>query len=195
MLNIATICMLIAVIILYVCACFFNKNKALSFLLQAFCLISLLCLGIVVANSQNNFSAYVIFLIVAVVPQFLGLFDLQAYINGKQSFSFEPEKEDEPEKEEIEKAEGSDEELTPSQEEIDTNEDDAPAKKEKKHHFKTSKGELLNGVACFLSAICVTFAGLYVGLETFYGALLGVAIGFALMFLYLALKKEINLVD
>lgn len=192
MLDIATICMLIAVIIFYGCSFFINKNKPLSFLMQAFCLISLLCLGIVVANSQNNFSAYAIFLIVAIIPQFLGLFDLQTYLNAK----YERLQEIKKEAEKIENEHAESQKQMKNEEDSDDIAEEPPATpKEKKYHLLSSKGELLNGVACVVSAICVSFSGLYIGLETFYGLLFGPAFGFALMFLYLALKKEINLVD
>lgn len=193
--------MLIAVIALYVGTCFTSKNKSLNFLLQAFSLMALLALGAVVGNSQNNFSGYVVFLIVSVAPQFLGLFDLKAYLASKQNFSIEEAAENAEKIEENSDAaetyqnEENSEVAENAENKNQEQEGESVATKEKKQHFLSSKGEILNGVASLLTAICVTFAGLYLGLETFYGALFGLATGIALMFLYLALKKEINLFD
>ncbi len=203
--NIASIAMLVAVIVLFGGACFV-KNKSLNFLLQAFGFVSLLGLGAVVGNSQNNFSGFVVFLLVSVAPQFLHLFDMESYIKSKQQDALNAENvetnlESQDDKKEVlaDKAKQENVETFENNEEISNEENVEESieveEKPKKNHFLTSNGVFLSGIANILTAGCVTFAGLYLGLETFYGALFGVATGFAIMFLVLAMKKEINLFD
>ena len=79
----ALICMFVAAAILAVSVCFSKKNKTLYFLLQTLSLIALVCLGLVAGNYKNNFSGYTIFLILAIIPQFISLFDLSEYLKTK----------------------------------------------------------------------------------------------------------------
>ena len=183
MLMIAMICMLVATIVLAVGSCFFNKNKSLTHLLQTFAFIALLCLGLVAANYKNNFSGYSILLILSITPQFLNLFDLKGYLKAKQE-AMTTEKESEEEQP-----------ATPIIEEETTENEEKPAKKEKKQHFLHSNGTILQSLSLALSSFCVSFGGLYLGLETFYGFLIGLAVASALTFLVLILKKSLNPYD
>lgn len=165
----AIISMFVATIILAVGVCFARKNKTLLFLLQTFSLIALLCLGFVSANYKDDFSGYSIFILISIAPQFLSIFDFKEYLNSKKTKQLE---------------------MTST--EIDNK---LPVKKEKKHTLTNSNGILLQSIALLLSAICIGFCGLYLGLETFYGFLIGLALAFALTFLLLIIKKNINLFD
>lgn len=171
MLLIALICMYSAAAILALCLCFVRKNKALFSVLQIFSLVSLLCLGFVGANYHNNFSGYSIFIILAIVPQFLLIFDLPEFLKSKLKASNE------------------------NQSEFESDGKSSKKKKSNQHLFLNSNGSLLKSTALLLSSICLALAGLYVGLETFYGLLIGLAVGLALSFLSFIIKKNQNPYD
>ena len=65
----------------------------------------------------------------------------------------------------------------------------------KQEKFYSSNGNLFAGVGIFLGAICLSFAGLYKGYETFYGFGIGLAIGFAITFLALIFSKKATKYD
>lgn len=180
MLMIALICMFVATLGLAVGGCFFTKNKTLTYLLQTFSYIALLCLILVAGNFKNNFSGYTVLLIISIAPQFLNLFDLNGYLKTKR--------------EELESAE-KEEEFSENEQIEETDENLKQSQKKKKHNFIQSNGSLLQSLALFLSSICVALSGLYIGLETFYGLFIGIAMGFALIFLNLITKKTFNPYD
>lgn len=180
MLMIALICMFVATLGLAVGVCFFTKNKTLTYLLQTFSYIALLCLILVAGNFKNNFSGYTILLIISIAPQFLNLFDLNGYLKTK--------------KEELSSVE--EEYLENKQIGIEkTDEELNQSTQNKKHNFIQSNGTLLQALALLLSSVCISLSGLYLGLETFYGIFIGIAMGFALVFLNLITKKSINPYD
>lgn len=176
MLLIASICIFVATAILAVGACFVKKNKVLSFILQTLSLISLLGAGIISANVHNDFSGYSILIILSVAPQFLNLFNLKEYIDDKNKKTLEDDYSEftNPENEE---------QIAKSQKET------------LKQKFFKSNGLVLTALSQFLSAICIALSALYVGKETFYGLLIGLAVAIALTCLTLALKEKVNLFD
>ena len=58
--------------------------------------------------------------------------------------------------------------------------------------FLESNGNLFLGIGLFLSAVCISFAGMYKGYETYYGLLIGLALGLSLTFLALIFRKKIT---
>lgn len=193
MLTAAVICLFVATLILAISSCFVLKNKSLSFLLKVFSIISLTCLAIVCANYKNNFSGYAIFIILACLPQFLTLFDLKGYLEAK--------------KEVLKQAD-----IAKSQPKETTNTDvvnfdsfdineltktEETKKKDKKPNIRLleSNGTLLCSIAFLLTSVCFGLSALYIGKETFYGLLLGVALAFAMTFFMLIRKKENNIYD
>ncbi len=182
----ALICMFVATTILAVSVCFSKKNKTLFFLLQTLSLIALVCLSLVAGNFKNNFSGYTVFLILAIVPQFISLFDLSEYLKTKAITTEENKETNIAEITEIENL-NIPEETSPD--------DNKKKKKESKHHFLNSNGLLLKSVAMVMTSVCLGLAGVYIGMETFYGFLIGVALACALLFLLLIIKKTINPYD
>lgn len=197
----ALICMFVATAILAVSVCFSKKNKTLCFLLQTLSLIALVCLGLVAGNYKNNFSGYTIFLILAIIPQFISLFDLSEYLKTKAIKTEENEESSIAEITEIENTvESILEDIAVEENSTDTKnkkkkEKKKKIKKESKHHFLNSNGLLLKSVAMVMTSICLGLAGVYIGMETFYGFLIGVALACALLFLLLIIKKTINPYD
>lgn len=159
-----------ASLLLAVGLCFVKNSKTLIFLLQTFFLISLLCFGIVCANFQNNFSGFSVLLFLSIAPQFLNLFDFKSFLDAKR--------------ESLEKI---------ANEEIDRSAE--VAKKKLSNKLLFSNGSLLKSLAFFMSAICIAFCGLYLGIETYFGFLIGLAIALFATFILLAAKKKINIFD
>ncbi|MBR1890689.1 MAG: hypothetical protein IJ817_03290 [Clostridia bacterium] len=63
------------------------------------------------------------------------------------------------------------------------------------NRFVNSNGNLFFGIGTFLSALCLSFAGLYKGYETFYSFLIGLALGLSMTFLALLLRKKVTSFD
>lgn len=66
---------------------------------------------------------------------------------------------------------------------------ESPTPKQEK--LFNSKGNLFFGIGTFLSAICLSFAGMYKGYETFYGFAIGVALGLAFTFFSLLVRRRL----
>ena len=190
MLLVAVICMFVATAILAGCACFCRKNKTLLFLFQTLALASLVCLAIVGANYHNNFAGYSIFIIIAIIPQFLSLFNLKEYLKIKKESL--PQTEDNLSETKEIKEEVTDEEVINEEETVPQQKD---KKRQSKHLFLNSDGTLLQNSAFLLTSICLAFSALYIGMETFYGFLIGLALACALTLLLLILKKIKNPFD
>lgn len=178
MLMIASICMFVATAILAVGTCFTKKNKLLHFVLQTLSLIALLGTGIVTANVNNDFSGYSILIILSVAPQFLNLFNLKDYIDDKNTPTEELADFSESTKEESEESEEKEE-----------------PKETLKQKFLKSNGLTLTSFSQFASAICIALAALYLGKESLYSFLIGLAVALALTFVTLAIKENLNLFD
>ncbi len=194
MLLTAVICLFIATLILAVSSCFVLKNKSLSFLLKVFSIVSLTCLAIVCANFKNNFSGYAIFIILACLPQLLTLFDLKGYLETKKEALKQAEIEKSQPKEvtESDKIDDFDSfDIT----ELSQNEEKPKKEKKSNTRLLESNGTLLCSIAFLLTSVCFGLSALYIGKETFYGLLLGVALAFAMTFLLLIRKKEHNIYD
>lgn len=191
MLLIGIICLLVATLALAVSSCFVSTNKTLTFLLKALALISLASVGIACANYKNNFSGYAIFIILAILPQFLTLFDLKNYLAEKkielQNLLAEDEMQNSDEK-------NSDENSTqPAHTSEEKQTRKAPSKA--KVAFWNSNGMLLTSIGFLLTAVCLSLSALYVGLETYYGFLIGLALAFAMFFAFMIVKKSVNFYD
>lgn len=171
MLMIAMILMMSASALLAVAICFTKKNKFLNFLLKATFFIALICSAVVCANYKNNFSGYSVLLILSVVPMFLNLFDLKSYLENKQKQSIE------------------------ESQQINENEQFEEKPPKKPSLFLSSNGKILTSIATLMSATAIGFAGLYIGVETVYGFLIGLAFAFAGTFLLLIIKKSFNIFD
>ncbi len=182
MLKIAMILMLVAVVVLAVGVSLMKKNNALTFLLKTLTLIALVGLGFIVANYKNDFSGFSILVILSALPMFLTAFDLKQMVDTKTASS----QEEIQEKQTEEQAENSENTI-----------EEQPAKKKKqvKNHLAECKTNLLCGIGLFLSSVCLSIATLYIGKETFFGALIGLLIGGAVTFVLLALGKLKNPFD
>ncbi len=170
MLMIALILMFVATAIFAVLNCFIKRDNPLSTFVKNLSLIVLVSLGFVCANYKNNFSGYSIFLILSVIPLFLNSFDFKNYLLKLKS--------------------SIKEETFPVEMETDLTQDSA--KKEKSHYFVNSDGTLIKNSTLCISAFLTGLAGLYLGKESVFGFLIGLATGFAVTFLYLIIKKEKN---
>lgn len=198
MLRVSMICLLVATVALAVGVVLARKNNSLSFLLKTFTLIALVCLGIVVANYKDDFSGFSILVILSILPMFLALVEIrppQSPENTQNLPSEQPKQQDEEQN-----ASEIAEQAETAEETEETQEDTSKKKKKKEKKTKTSKffqsnGKLPLAIALFLSAVCLSVSTLYVGKETFLGAILAVAIGIAFTFLMLALKKISNPYD
>lgn len=154
--------MLSACILLAVSICFVKKNKWLSFTLQTLSYIALIGLGVCSATFKNNFWGSSIFAIVSIAPMFLSLIEELKPANQKGTPEFpKAEKNTEFKQNSIEK---------PTKSAITL------------PNFKN--------IAYFLSVILLCFVALYLGKESAFGILAGAALGFALVFLKMALKKS-----
>ncbi len=188
MLLAALICMFVATALLALGVCFSKKNKTLFFLLQTLSLVALVCLGMVAANYKNNFSGYAVLIILAVIPQFISLFDLSEFLKTKTT-KVNQDLEALNVNENIENLETT-----------DLIENDSKSRKKSKnkvskHYFLNSNGLILKSVANFMTATSLALAGLYIGMETYLGFLIGVALALVLTFLLLIIKKKVNPYD
>ncbi len=180
MLKIAMILMLVAVVVLAVGVSLMKKNNALTFLLKSLALIALVGLGFVVANFKDDFSGFSILVILSALPMFLSVFDLKQMLETK----------DTPKQETIK--EQSNDNLSDFSEA--STEENLVSKKKKSHknYLAECQTNLLCAIGIFLSAICISIATLYIGKETFLGAVIGILIGGAVTLVLLALKKIKN---
>lgn len=174
MLKVAMICMLVAVVVLAVGVSLMKKNNALTFLLKTLTIIALVGLGFTVANFKDDFSGFSILVILSALPMFLSVFDLKQMFETKQTLT---------------------EENLEQQIEENTDEETAKKKKTHKNYLAECKTNLLCAIGIFLSAVCLSIATLYIGKETFFGALLGLLIGGAVTLVLLALGKIKNPFD
>ncbi len=172
---IGLICMASACLILAVALCFVKNHKTAGFLLRTGLLIAVTCFGIVSATYGKIFSGYSILLILSSLPIFLSLFDLKGFLAEKQAKSLEKPFDDANWQEDFEENQNED--------------------KKQKHLFQNSNGSLINSICLLISAICIGFAGLYIGTETAYGFLIGLAIACASTFLLMIKKEDVNLFD
>ena len=169
MLIISVICLLAATLIFALSSCFVKKNTPAFFLLKAASIISLAFFAVLCANYKHSFDGYSILLILSVFPAFITLFDLKSYIDSKNN--------------------------TKTNEEIFAEENDIPKKQKKQSKLLQSNGQILFGIATLLSAVCISIASLYKGIETVYSFGLGISVGFALTFLAIIIKKNIPAFD
>lgn len=169
MLIISLICLLAATVIFALVSCFVKKNSPAFFLLKAASIMSLAFFAMLCANYKNSFDGYSILLILSVFPAFVTLVDLKSYIDQKK------------------------EEKTA--EEIFAEENDLPKKQKKQSRLLQSNGQILFGVAALLSAVCISIASLYKGVESVYSFGLGISIGFSLTFLSIIIKKNLPAFD
>ena len=65
----------------------------------------------------------------------------------------------------------------------------------KSHKFVESNGTLLISASILLSSLALSVCGAYIGFETLFVYLIGIAIGFAIAFLVLTIKKQLNTFD
>lgn len=170
------ICIFVATIIFSVGVCFFKKSTPLFFVFQTFSFVSLLLLGIVCANFKNNFSGYAILLILSVVPGFLNLLDLKAYFSQRKQ--------------------ASEQEINA----LPTHESILKEKNKKKNswffnQFHNSQGNFISSISLLLPALAIALSGLFLGVETIYTFLLGIALASASTFLILIIKKTENFFD
>ena len=192
MLIVAIVCMAVAVVALGVGLCFVKTNKVLFPLLSSFLLISLVCLGICATAYKNNFSGFAILLIVSICPLF-------AIVNLPQK-NEEDIKEDEKNDKALEPAKNlnatnknvselnSVESLETSKNAI--NNIKKSAKNANFQAFMPVLTEFLRGIAYFLSALAITFCGLFIGKESWIVFALGFSIGLTLTFLDFIIKKD-----
>ncbi len=180
MLKIAMICMLVAVVLLAVGVSLMRKNNGLTFLLKTLTLIAIVILGFIVANYKDDFSGFSILVILSALPMFLASFDLKQILE-KEEPSLPSENEAIKE--------------TPEQEQPSEIQDNTTINKKKKNSLSDCKSNLLCGIGIFLSAVCLSIATLYIGKETFFGAIIGLLIGGAVVFVLLALGKIKNPFD
>lgn len=182
MLIIAMVCMLVAVIALAVGGSFVKKNHSLSLLLNSLTLIAIVCLGFVVASYKNDFSGFSILVILSALPMFLTAFDFKKIFSKNATTP------------QIENTDESESDDTPPATE---NQDEEPLEEEKKkkNYLAESRTNLFFAIGVFLSAVCISIATMYIGEETFLGALVGILIGGATTFVLLALKKIKNPFD
>ena len=187
MLKIAMICMLVAVVLLAVGVSLMRKNNGLTFLLKTLTLIAIVILGFIVANYKDDFSGFSILVILSALPMFMTSFDLKQFMETK---STENSTADAP------NAEPSAEANLPAEQSLEAQDYTSEKKsKTKKNYLAECKSNLLCGIGIFLSAVCISIATLYIGKETFFGAVIGVLIGGAVVFVLLALKKIKNPFD
>ena len=183
MLKIAMICMLVAVVLLAVGVSLMRKNNGLTFLLKTLTLIAIVILGFIVANYKDDFSGFSILVILSALPMFMTAFDLKQFMETKNA---ETPVTDLP---------GTEADL-PAEQPLEV-QDYTPEKKSKtkKNYLAECKSNLLCGIGIFLSAVCISIATLYIGKETFFGAIIGLLLGGAAVFVLLALKKINNPFD
>jgi len=167
--------MLVAVVILAVGVSLMKKNNALTFLLKTLALIALVGLGFIVANFKDDFSGFSILVILSALPMFLASFDLKQILETKNT--------------EVSPGQAENQDIQPPQEQT------AKKKKIKKNYHAECKSNLLCAIGIFLSSVCLSIATLYIGKETFLGAIIGVLIGGAVTLILLALGKIKNPFD
>lgn len=194
MLIAAIVCMAVAVVALGVGLCFVKTNKVLFPLLFSFLLISLVCLGICATAYKNNFSGFAILLIVSVCPLF-------AIVNLPQK---DENEEDLKEHAKTDKTLDTAKNLNAtnknvsefnSVESLETSKNaiNNMKKSAKNANFQAVMPVLtgfLCGIAYFLSALTITFCGLFIGKESWIVFALGFSIGLTLTFLDFIIKKD-----
>lgn len=169
MLMISVICLLVATLIFGITSCFTQRNTPLFFLTKTASLICLACLAVVCANYKNAFDGYSILIIFSVLPAFLMIFDLKAYLDAKKNVK--------------------------TNEEIFADENQLPKKEKKQSKIFQSNGQILFALSCLLISVCIGIASLYKGIETIYSFGLGISLGFAGTFLTIIIKKNISAYD
>ena len=169
MLKVSVVCLLAATIIFAILGCFVKKNTPAFFLLKASSIMSLAFFAMLCANYKQSFDGYSILLILSVFPAFITLFDLKSYIDNKKEQK--------------------------TNEEIFAEANNLPTKQKKESKLLKSNGQILFGLATLLSAICISIASLYKGVESVYSFGLGISIGFALTFLAIIIKKNLPAFD
>lgn len=183
MLKVAMICILVAVVILAVCVCLMRKNNYLTFLLKTLSIIALVSLGFIVANFKDDFSGYSILVILSVLPMILAAFDLSQLLGEKK------------ENKEIEPATQTETQENETNEVFVDSQEEPEAQNKKQNILVQSNGNLFFAIGAFLSAVCISVATLYIGKETYLGALIGLLIGGGATFALLAIKKLKNPID
>lgn len=180
MLKIAMILMLVAVVILAVCVCIMRKNNYLTFLLKTLSIIAIVCLGFIVANFKDDFSGFSILVILSVLPMILAAVDMSQFVGEN--------------KEEVENS-NNDTQKNETEESLQEPTSEENKKIRKQNILSKSNGNFFFAIGAFLSAVCLAVATLYVGKETFFGAIIGLLIGGGATFAFLAIKKTKNVID
>ncbi len=189
------VCLFVACLALAVAVCFTSRNKFANLFLSFLSLIALICLCIVCASRQNDFSLYVILLILSITPMFLKVGFSSSERKQIENQKNQPKKSENQENDESE--ESLEAETIKSQEnnKLQTENLENQQSQEKINAFVPVNifekyGNLVAGVSLMLSAICIVFCALYLGVESVYGILAGIAIGFALTFLDEIIRKS-----
>lgn len=149
-----------------ICLLFTNKDNWTFLLVKNLTLISLLCFSIAMTSYKNAFSGFSIFLILSIIPMFLE--SLSSELQTTTIY-------------------GQNKENLNSNTEISS--------KNLKNNQNFEKiGLFLSKLAYPLSSLCLAISGLYIGKETPFSFLFGIAFAFAMTFIYfIFFKKKIKL--
>lgn len=181
MLIASVVLMLVACVALSAALCFVKKQSPFFVVLKCFFFTSLICVGVCCASNRNAFNGFSILLILSVLPHFFTLFEMKSNVN----FEKNPQNKN---AEQIGKNEQNFDLISAKNE---AENDEKNSKKRKKLAFLAPNWtKILKGTAYAVSAFCVAFCALYLGKESPYGFLAGLALGLALAFLHFVIKKQ-----
>ncbi len=183
----------IACLALVIGVCFTTRNKFANFILSLASLFALLCLGIICASIDEEFYGYEIFMIISILPMFLYV----SFNKNKHNFPLENNNTTQDESGSEIKKDNTDDKDKNTLENLangtSTNYLTAnmfSVTPQKNINIAEKYNDLVIGISYFLTSFCIFFCGLYLGLESFYGVLIAIFIGFALSFLYMIIKKD-----
>ena len=194
MLIASVVLMLVACVALSAALCFVKKQSPFFVVLKCFFFASLICVGVCCASLRNAFDGYSILLILSALPLFFTLFALKSN-SGAENFSAQMNYEEK-------NASAQFENDPKNYHENTQNFDNFATEKNTQNDVKFSKNgkkpalfapnltKILQGTAYAISAFCVAFCALYLGKESPYGFLAGLALGVALTFMHFLIKKK-----
>lgn len=166
MLIIAMICIFVATI-LFVIAGLLTKRPALSHFFRLLSMLTMILLGMTCATYGGKFNGYTIAIIFSVVFMMLSTRSFNLHILGK----------------EIQRDDSKSVDIAP------------PQKNKFVSYLSTTRIDPMFAIGSLLGAICIGVAGVYIGLENYYGFLLGLAIAVALTTATMLVKKQTNPCD
>ena len=201
--------MLVACLALAAALCFVKRQSQFFIVLSCLFYAALICTGVCCASYHNTFNGYSILIFLSVLPLLLTLFKLKGAEQDELSDTSSQNttlKNAAPKSASMQNlssnnfstqnAVSQNARLAQPATQSDDKINKLNAKTGKKSTiFAANWTAIMRGAAYAISAFCVAFCSLYVGKESPYGLLMGIALGLGLTFLHFILTKQNLLQD